>query len=76
MPRLILVFAGRTCHFVDFDMRWLKREYYEEVFSLIPLLSNMGYTCILAFGSSDSDTQPHLPKLFVIPEIMQNPTLF
>ena len=24
MPRLIWVFAGRTCHFVGFDMRWLK----------------------------------------------------
>ena len=23
MPRLIWVFAGRTCHFVDFVMRWL-----------------------------------------------------
>ena len=24
MPRLIWVFAGRTCHFVGFVMRWLK----------------------------------------------------
>ena len=24
MPRLICVFAGRTCHFVGFVMRWLK----------------------------------------------------
>ena len=24
MPRLILVFAGRTCHFEGFVMRWLK----------------------------------------------------
>ena len=24
MPRLILVFAGRTCHFVGFVARWLK----------------------------------------------------
>ena len=23
MPRLIWVFAGRTCHFVGFDLRWL-----------------------------------------------------
>ena len=26
MPRLILVVAGRTCHFVGFVMRWLKYE--------------------------------------------------
>ena len=24
MPRLIWVFAGRTCHFIGFVMRWLK----------------------------------------------------
>ena len=29
MPMLICVFAGRTCHFVGFVMRWLKS--YEQV---------------------------------------------
>ena len=28
MPRLIWVFIGRTCHFVGFVMRWLKRPCY------------------------------------------------
>ena len=28
MPRLIWVFAGRTCHFVGFVMRWLTLQYY------------------------------------------------
>ena len=27
-PRLIWVFAGRTCHFVGFVMRWLKRVWF------------------------------------------------
>ena len=35
MPRLIWVFAGRTCHFVGFVMRWLRRKYlYNEALSL------------------------------------------
>ena len=29
-PRLIWVFAGRTCHFIGFVMRWLKYEYYNK----------------------------------------------
>ena len=32
MPRLIRVFAGRTCHFVGFVMRWLQYKLqYNEV---------------------------------------------
>ena len=34
MPRLIWVFAGRTCHFVDFDMRRLKWQYFTQIMNL------------------------------------------
>ena len=40
MPRLIWVFAGRTCHFVGFVMRWLKFASKVAIFVLTQLILN------------------------------------
>ena len=53
MPRLIWVFAGRTCHFVGFVMRWLKWAMLCENVPLMHMWTAKDQTslCMSAVGS-------------------------
>ena len=67
MPRLIWYFAGRTCHFVDFVMMWLKWHFKR----IRPVWSEFSLSAWRKLGSfvthwahsEDSDQTGRMPRL-------------
>ena len=56
MPRLIWVFAGRTCHFVGFVMRQLIYEIKFKMTSFVPAVNRYGFmNCLFKWGLSAPD---------------------
>ena len=61
MPRLIWVFAGRTCHFVGFVVRWLKRKnLLPEGKQSLRILSEEALSFTLPNEGSGRNTQIHV----------------
>ena len=58
MPRLNWVFAGRTCHFVGFDMRWLNKYQHPKL--------NIGYSVLVVRRIATTLKAPCCRDIFVV----------